>query len=197
MHGVENGLNELCGMLKTAETDIKKGAGTSHVMAVQNKPNFKKKGNVWRKQKGKGKAKGETSKPNPHAPKARPPTDEECFQCKGKGHWKRNCKLYLESLKKDGGKGTTIAHTLVVYITDIFLANSYINSWVFDIGSFAHICNTMQGMIRSKSVGKGEVDFRVDNNARVAALNVGMMQLHLLSGFILELNSCYYVPSIS
>jgi hypothetical protein len=44
MHGAEKGLNELCGMLKTAEADIKKGASTSHVMAVQNKPNFKKKG---------------------------------------------------------------------------------------------------------------------------------------------------------
>jgi hypothetical protein len=36
MHGAEKGLNELCGMLKTAKADIKKGAGTSHVMAVQN-----------------------------------------------------------------------------------------------------------------------------------------------------------------
>jgi hypothetical protein len=120
MHGAEKGLNELCGMLKIAEADIKKGAGTSHVMVVQNKPNFKKKGNARRKQKGKGKAKGETSKPNPPAPKAGPYADEECFHCKGKGHWKRNCKMYLKSLKKDGGKGTTVAHTLVVYITDIF-----------------------------------------------------------------------------
>jgi hypothetical protein len=52
-------------------------------------------------------------------------------------------------------------------------------------------------MIRSRSVKKGEVDFRVGNNARVVVLNVGMMQLHLPSGFILELNNCYYVPSIS
>jgi hypothetical protein len=173
MHGAEKGLNKLCDMLKTTEADIKKGAGTNHVMVVQNKPNFNKKGNAWRKQKGKGKAKGETSKPNPPAPKARPSADEECFHCKGKGYWKRNCKLYLESLKKDGGKGTTVAHTLIVYITDIFLANSYTNSWVFDTRLVAHICNMMQGMIRSRSVGKGEVDFRVGNNARVAALNVG------------------------
>jgi hypothetical protein len=143
MHGAEKGLNELCGMLKIAEADIKKGVGTSHMMMVQNKPNFKKKGYAWRKQKGKGKAKGETSKSNPPAPKAGPFANEECFHCKGKGYWKRNCKLYLESLKKDGGKGTTIAHTLVVYITYIFLANSYINSWVFDTRSVAHICNMM------------------------------------------------------
>jgi len=104
----------------------------------------------------------------------------------------------LASLKKDGGsKGTPAAHTLVVYVTDIFLANSYINSWVFDNGSVAHICNMIQRMIRSRSIEKGEVDFLVGNNARVATLNVGMMQLHLPSGFILELNNCYFVPSLS
>jgi hypothetical protein len=55
----------------------------------------------------------------------------------------------------------------------------------------------MQGMIRSRSVKKGEVDFLVGNNARVAALNVGTMQPHLPSRFIMELNNCYFVPSLS
>jgi hypothetical protein len=52
-------------------------------------------------------------------------------------------------------------------------------------------------MIRCRSVEKGEVDFRMGNNARVAALNVETMQLHLPLGFILELNNCYFVPSLS
>jgi len=52
-------------------------------------------------------------------------------------------------------------------------------------------------MIRCRSVEKKEVDFRVGNNARVATLNVGTMQLHLPSGFILELNNCYFVPNLS
>jgi len=43
MHGAEKGLTELCGMLKTAESDIKKSTSGGHVMAVQNKPAFKKK----------------------------------------------------------------------------------------------------------------------------------------------------------
>jgi len=34
MHGAEKGLNELCGMLKTAESDIKKSTSGGHVMAV-------------------------------------------------------------------------------------------------------------------------------------------------------------------
>ena len=49
MHGAEKGLNELCNMLKTTETDIKKSTSGGHVMAVQNKPNFKKKGTSWKK----------------------------------------------------------------------------------------------------------------------------------------------------
>jgi len=85
MHGAEKGLNELCGMLKTIEADIKKSASNSQVLAIQNKPNFKtKKCNAWKKKKGK--SKDEIHKPNPPAPKAGPATDEECFHCNGKGH---------------------------------------------------------------------------------------------------------------
>ena len=50
--GAEKSLTELCGMLKTAESDIKKSTSGGHVMAVQNKPAFKKKGSSWKK-KGK------------------------------------------------------------------------------------------------------------------------------------------------
>jgi len=56
MHEAEKGLNELCGMLKTVEADIKKSVGSSQVLDVQNKPNFKrKKGNAWKKKKSKAK----------------------------------------------------------------------------------------------------------------------------------------------
>jgi len=129
IHGAEKGLNELCGMLKTAEDDIKKSAGSSHVLAVQNKPNFTRKNdNAWKKKKGE--AKDEIHKLNPPAPKAGPAADEESFHCKGKGHSNRNCKLYLASLKKDGGsKGTPAAHTLVVYVIYIFLATLILILW--------------------------------------------------------------------
>ena len=80
---------------------------------------------------------------------------------------------------------------------DILLAISFINSWVFDTGSIAHICNPMQGLIRSRSVQRGEVDFRMGNNARVLVLTVGTMQLHLPSGFIMELNNFCFIPSFS
>jgi hypothetical protein len=195
MHGAEKGLNELCGILKTAEADIKKITSGGHVMAVQNKPSFMKKGTSWKK---KGKAKVENPKPNSNSQaKAEPAANGKCFHCDELGHWKRNCKVYLASLKKRGSKSTSKSGTLEVYVMDILLADSSVNSWVFDTRSVAHISNSMQGMTRSRSVARGEVDFRMGNNARVAALSVGTMQLHLPSGFILELNNCYFVPSLS
>jgi urease accessory protein UreH len=62
---------------------------------------------------------------------------------------------------------------------DILIADSFVNCWVFDTGSVAHICISMQGLTRSRSMARGEVDFHVGNNARVAALSVRTMQLHL------------------
>ena len=105
--------------------------------------------------------------------------------------------MYLAYLKKRESKSTSRSGTLEVYVMDILLADSSANSWVFDTGSVAHISNSMQGMTRSRSVARGEVDFHVGNNSRVAALSVETMQLHLPSGFILELNNCYFIPSLS
>jgi hypothetical protein len=73
----------------TAESGIRKD--TNHVMMVNKTTKFKCKGKS--KKKVKSKDAGETDTPRKskigHTP------DEECFFCKEKGHWKRNCKKYL------------------------------------------------------------------------------------------------------
>jgi hypothetical protein len=132
MHGMDKGLNELCGMLKTAETDIKKNA-PNHVMMVHKSASFKKKEKSWGK---KGKAADVISKPKP-SPKTGPSADAECFFCHKSGHWKRNCKLYQASVKKSGSQTST--GTLVINVIDVFLADIPDNSWVYDTGSVAHI----------------------------------------------------------
>jgi hypothetical protein len=77
-------------MLKIAESDVKKSTGDGHVMVVQNKPNFKKKGTSWKK---KGKAKVENPMPNPDPKdKTGAAADTGCFQCHEKVHWKRTAR---------------------------------------------------------------------------------------------------------
>ena len=84
---------------------------------------------------------------------------------------------------------TSTLGILVVHVIDIYLADAPNSSWVYDTGSVVDICNSMQGLVRTRSVTRDEVDIRVGNKARVAALAVGTMQLHQPSGFILELDN--------
>jgi len=115
MNGMEKSLSELHGMLKTAEESIKKS--TNHVMVVQ-KENKKRK--RWTPPKSKGKGKEKVSK-DPHGSKTKaksgPFPNDECFHCKGKGHWSRNYKKYLEDLKKKEGSETSASGMNVINIT--------------------------------------------------------------------------------
>jgi hypothetical protein len=80
--------------------------------------------------------------------------------------------VYLASLKNRGSKSTSKSGTLTVYVIDILIADSFINSWVFDTGSVAHICNSMQELTRSRSMARGEVDFRVGNKQEEKLISV-------------------------
>jgi hypothetical protein len=46
-----------------------------------------------------------------------------------------------------------------VNVVDILLTDSYVNSWIFDTGSVGNICNTMQGIIRSRGVKEDKLIF--------------------------------------
>ena len=97
-------LTSLCeAMLKSNEI----GMQNQQKLLVKKTASFKKKG------KPKGGAKAETV----------------CFHCKGTGHWKRNCKIYMAD-KKSGktGKGIIV---IQVNVIDVFLASE--NSKVLGI----------------------------------------------------------------
>ena len=149
------------------------------------------------KRKRKGKALvGETkpgNKPNPQpANKAKPSKDAICFFCQKPGHWKRNCKLYLEDKKK---KKSDEVSTSGIFVIDIHF--STLTTWVLDTACGSHICTNVQGLKDSRKLDRNEVDLRVGNGARVATVAVGTYELVFPSGLIFILNNCYYVPSLS
>ena len=84
------------------------------------------------KKVGKGKGKNykvfQKPKPKPKSKvesQAKPPKEGICFFCNELGHWKRNCKLYLDDLKKKKGSGTTSSGIHIIEInlstSDIFV----------------------------------------------------------------------------
>ena len=95
----------------------------------------------------------------------------------------------MEELKKNGGS------TSGIFVIEANLSISI--SWVLDTGYGSHICSNVQGLRNRKILAKGEVDLRVGNGARVAALEIGDLNLTLPSGIVILLKSCYYVSTMS
>ena len=114
-----------------------------------------------------------------------------CFHCGVKGHWKRNCKMYLNEKaqrKHDDALG--------IYMIDTYLSYRDSTSWVLDTGCTSHICNDSQRLTSKRKLRKGEVELRMGNVAIVAAVALGVVNLKLPSGDYLSLEECNYVPSI-
>ena len=111
MQGMEKTIPEVYSMLKSAEVEIKK---EHQVLMVNKTTSFKKgKGKKNFKKDGKGVAapgKPVAGKKSKNGPKP----ETECFYCKGKGHWKRNCPKYLADKKAGNTKGILDIHVIDV-----------------------------------------------------------------------------------
>ncbi|KAK1685983.1 hypothetical protein QYE76_046831 [Lolium multiflorum] len=158
MQNMNKELPELFSMLKSAEIEIKK---EHQVLMVNKTTSFKKQG----KSKGKFNKGGKKAATPPVKPKNGPKPDAECYYCKEKGHWKRNCSKYLADLKsglvKKKKEGISDIHVI-----DVYLTGSRTSTWVFDTGSVAHICNSKQELRNKRRLLKDEVTMRVGNGSK-------------------------------
>ncbi|XP_078170700.1 uncharacterized protein LOC144564967 [Carex rostrata] len=93
MLGMDKSLQELQGMLRIADGDMKKKSSVLMIQAGGKKIKKAPK-KVAPKYQDKGK---KILKPNP--PKIKVAASSECYYCNSKGHWKRNCLKYLADLK--------------------------------------------------------------------------------------------------
>lgn len=189
-------LPELLNMLVTAEGAMIRTKGSALIVDVgkasssrtgykpKSKP--KQKGNKWKKGKQanlKPKA-GIKKNGNNKNDKGR------CFECGELGHWKRNCKIYLASIKDN----TSGMSNMLFIETELSVSST--SDWVLDTGASSHICNSMQDLKESRRLSRGQESLRVGNGARVAALAVGTCYLTLSSGYVLSLQDCLFVPNI-
>ena len=74
-----------------------------------------------------------------------------CFHYGQDGHWRRNSKAYLGSLKKASDASSTSGMFLIEVNT---VSNN--NQWVLDTGCGSHKFTNVQGLRNSRQLNKGE-----------------------------------------
>jgi hypothetical protein len=84
----------------------------------------------------------------------------------------------LEEQKKKKGSETSASGINVI---EINIAVSSSDSWVFDFGSMINTCKSFLGLSLNRRFAKGELDVRVGNRAKVAAIAVVTYHLSLPS----------------
>ena len=153
---------------------LKMKLGESALMAMEGKDHNQAK------KKGKGKI-----PPQGGIKKA-----DRCFFYKKKGHMKKGCTKFQKWLEK---KGKPIS--FVCYESN--MVDVIYNTWWIDSGSTIHVSNTLQGMRNLRKPMPSEQCIYSGNKMRSHVEAVGTCSLFLSSGFILNLEKTFYVPSFS
>ena len=179
MNDKETSIPKLINLLKTVEPTLKKEGKIVMLVDSFGSKN-KKKRKITKKKEGAAKKKAkETS------------SKGTCFHCGKEGHWKINCKAYMESKMKVAFDAPSSSGIYVIEVNTV----SRDNLWVLDTDCGSHICNYMQGLRNSRRLAKGESDIQVSNGARVAAIAIRTYVLNLPSGLCLNLDNFFYVPA--
>ena len=64
-----------------------------------------------------------------------------CYHCGKEGHWKRNCKEYLATMKQ-----ANVAKGLYMIQTNLSLSTSMSDSWVLDTACGSYLCKLLQDL---------------------------------------------------
>ena len=102
------------------------------------------------------------------------------FHCGQDGHWKRNCKAYLESKNKVAYDAPSSSG---IYVITVNIVSLY-NIWVCDISCGSYIWFDIQGPRNSRKLTKGESNLRIGDGARVAVVSIWTYVLNLPCVFV-------------
>ncbi|TLX70056.1 DDE-type integrase/transposase/recombinase [Labilibacter sediminis] len=185
MNNMEKTLLELHGMLKTAESNMKKCPPVQAPVLSIDRGAKKRKASY---PQGKGKAKkSQKKKGDSDIAPTSDPNEAICFYCQQKGHWKRACPKYREDLKLNKAKGASTSGTFVIEFHNTVASNS----WVLDTGCGTHICTDLQGLKRSRSLKTGELNLIMGNRRTAPVTKIGDYEFKLSDRSIILSNVCY------
>ena len=129
MNKLNTTLPELLNMLKIAKSHFK---SEKALLLVDKKKSMAERKDSKRKQNPKGSIQKRK--------KAKDFANDIYFHCGKQGHWKKNCKSYLVSLKYDASGASK---DLYMIQTSLSLSASTFNSWILDTACGFHICKSL------------------------------------------------------
>src|SRR3954462_9472285 len=109
---------------------------------------------------------------------------------KKEGHMKKDCVKYKAWSQKKGIYYTSF----VCYESNMAICH---NTWWIDSGSTIHVSNTLQGFLNHRKPVGSEHCIYSGNMMRSRVEAVGTYRIVLSSGFVLDLERTFYVPSFS
>ncbi|GKA94336.1 hypothetical protein Tco_0816374 [Tanacetum coccineum] len=197
MHSMGKTIAELHAMLKLHEKGILKKAKIPAVLPIREGKIQKNK----RKPRGaKGKDKGKNKLAYDPKPKILPlpkrdnqAKDSICHHYKEVGYWRRNCPSYQAELKKR--KEASMDSTSGIFTIELYAFPN--KTWVYDTSCGTHICNTLQGLRRSKKLKHRALSLYIGNGMRPAVETIGNFDLILPSGLIIVLNNYHFAPTVT
>ena len=78
-----------------------------------------------------------------------PKSKEKCFHYNQDGHWKRNCKKYLDELKQNKKQGKSN-----LLVRETCLVENDFSSWIIDSGASNHVCVSLKMLDSSRDLKK-------------------------------------------
>ena len=179
-------VHELHSMLVQEETRLKNQG--NHSINYVNHKGARKKVSKKHDKKGKGLLKNnEASSSQIHKKEH---SGNRCHFCRKVGHFQRDCPKRKAWFEKKGKLSAFVCF-------ESNLTEVPYNTWWIDSGCTAHISNTMQGFLTTRTTRPNEKFVFMGNRVKVPVEAVGTYRLILDTGHHLDLFETLYVPNIS
>ena len=132
---------------------------------------------------------GQTKKIKPDKSQA------ECFFCKKRGHWNRNCPQYIAFLDPNRLRKKQAITGQDIYMITLFnFSICDITDWVLDIDSPYDICNLLQELQVSRRFEQDERFLNIEDGRLVSVLALEILKL-VFESHPVVLNNCHFCLS--
>ena len=175
-------LNELISYCVQEEERLQQDKTESAHLASTSKSRDK------RKKRKKDKEAANTAPQKKHQKQPDNPEETGCFFCRAEGHVKKHCANYHAWRAKKG-------MLLNLVCSEVNLASVPKDTWWMDSGATTHISVSMQGCLHCRKPNDAERYIYVGDGKKVEVEAIGKFRLLLKTGFYLDLDETFVVPS--